>query len=757
MLMRSSESYSTLDDPADEIPIIREQRTEARSDGALLDLRGMWLLLRWRARLIGLVALATVVLAGCALVALPPKYRATTVVLVDPRQPNVTNTQAVLTGIGADTAAVESQVELIESSALARKVIASLKLAEDPDFVSPSLIEQITGGLLALVGRDPTASEQRISRLVHKFQSGLVVRRRGLTYVLEIGYVAKTPAKAAHISAAVAEAYLDDQRAAKGEITARASGWLVDRIEEMRERVRKSEEAVADYRSANNMVDVTQGNKLINRQVEDLTQQLALTRSRTAEARARLERVQQATQRNNDPAALSEALQSQVIANLRSQYAEATRAEAESSAINGDRHPGLIAVRAQLAGLRRQIDTEVGRILVAVRNDYQAATTREAGLENELAKLKEQAGSLSQADVRLRELDREAQANRALFEQFLTRAKETTEQQSLQIADARIVSPALPPLKPDRPSAILLLVAAAVGGGILGIGLVLLLEQMRQGFRTSREVAQFLSLSNIGMLPRQTDDHSRRRRRFGAARAAPAATAGSGAARFALDHPHSLYARNLRAIHSRLRRSGPRVGDVVVIVSALPGEGKSTFACNFALAAAGAGVRTLLIDGDLFAASSTRAFGIQKAGVLEILDGKASFWNVIAKETKTGLHVLGARDLSAAADAAVDLDRTRLAAFLREFRKHFDLVVLDSPAILPIGGSPAHLECADRAVLLVEWDRTERQAVAEALDMLDAHAQKVAGVVLNKVSTDWCRLFDYGGYLINAASAKGAS
>ena len=203
-------------------------------------------------------------------------------------------------------------------------------MAEDPDFTSLSLMDRISDGLSTLLGRDPDAFERtRTGRLIYKFQNGLTVRRRGLTYVLEISYRAGDPVKAAHISGTIAEAYLDDQRAAKGEITARASGWLGDRIGEMRERVRSSEEAVAAYRSANNLVDVTQGNKLINRQVEDLTQQLALARSRTADASARLERVQQATQRNSDPATLSEALQSQVIANLRSQYAETVRTEAE--------------------------------------------------------------------------------------------------------------------------------------------------------------------------------------------------------------------------------------------------------------------------------------------------------------------------------------------------------------------------------------------------------------------------------------------
>src|SRR5262249_23099479 len=152
------------------------------------------------------------------------------------------------------------------------------------------------------------------------------------------------------------------------------------------------------------------------RQVEDLTQQLALARSRTADARARLERVQQAAQHNGDPATLNEALQSPVIANLRSQYAEAARVKAEYSAVYGNRQPSLIAASPQPDDMRRQIDNEIARILVGVRNDYQTAVSREASLEAELSKLKEQSATLSQADVKLRELEREAQANRGLFE-----------------------------------------------------------------------------------------------------------------------------------------------------------------------------------------------------------------------------------------------------------------------------------------------------------------------------------------------------
>jgi uncharacterized protein involved in exopolysaccharide biosynthesis len=152
--------------------------------------------------LIGLITLSTVALAIAALVLIPAKYKATTIVLVDPRQPHVTNTPAVLPGIGADAAAVESQVELIQSPGLASKVIESLRLDEDPEFTAPSLIDPILDAISALLGHDSEApAKAKATRLIYKFQNGLVVRRRGLTYVIEINYSAKDPSKAARISA----------------------------------------------------------------------------------------------------------------------------------------------------------------------------------------------------------------------------------------------------------------------------------------------------------------------------------------------------------------------------------------------------------------------------------------------------------------------------------------------------------------------------------------------------------------------------
>jgi succinoglycan biosynthesis transport protein ExoP len=754
MLTRNSAHPPQLDDSPEQNAFARVRAVDSVESSAVtnaFDLRTFWLTLCWRARLIAGITLATVVLATAALIVIPPKYQATAVVIVDPRQLHVTDTPTVLTGIGADAAAVESQVEIITSTALARKVITAMKLEDDPEFSQASWSDEISSALHTLVGGDGGALlRTKEERLISNLQKNLTVRRRGQTYVLEINFYAKDAAKAARIANAVAQAYLADQREVSSNTTASASEWLDSRMEGMRERLRRSDEAVESYRSSHNIVDVTQGNKLINRQIEDLTQQIALARTYTADARARMEQVESAARHKDDPSTLSEVLQSPVITNLRSQYTDAARTVSEYSTMYGERYPALSVVRARLADVRRQIDDEIARILAGVRNDYQTAVNRQNTLEGALAGLKEQFAAADEAEIKLHELERDAQANRDLFEQFLNRAKQTSEQQSMQIADARIVAPALPPLKPSRPAMSLLLGAAACAGLLLAIAIALLMEQMRQGFRSLREATQFLALPALGMLPTQPDDTEEARNWRNWRRSPSKGDVSGKACRFALRYPRSAYARQLRAIQARLF-DDMTTTKIVTVASAVPGEGKSTFACNFALAAADIGMRTLLIDGDIYTGKTGLVFGSRKAGLSEVLNEQISLRQALAKDPVTGLCVLGARDPSRAAQPET-IDPARLESLLHQCRNEFDLVVLDTPAILPVGGIAPYLKGADCAVLVVEWDGTPRQAVSEALDLLDMDAQKIAGLVLNKVSPRWFRLFRYGGRYPESAS-----
>ena len=692
-----------------------------------LDLHKLMRLLRWHMRMIATLVAVMVVGAGVVLAILPPKYKAVTVVLVDPRQPRVTASEAVLSGIGADAAAVESQVELIQSSALAKRVIAKLALDQDAELATRSLLDALRGAVSGLFGAAGDDEATRLNRLVYRFQTGLSVQRRGLTYILEIGYSSPDPQKAQRISSAVAEAYLEDQRTRRSNITADASGWLGGRIDELRHRLERSERAVADYKSSNSMVNVTQGNKLISRQIEDITQQIALARSRKAEAQGRLEQVKDVTRQPEHTSGLVEVLQSPVVAQLRTQYAEVARQEADFRAIYGDRHPSIVAIRAQATDLRRQIEREIARVVDGIRNDYLVAKSREAALEVELTTLRSRADSQAQTDVRLNELEREAQSDRALYEAFLNRAKETGEQQSLQIAEARIASPALVPIKPERPPALLLLAAAAILGLLLGIGLVLILEQLRRTFRSAEEVEQTLGVRTLGVLPQQQAGTDIRR-----------------AVRYVIDRPTSDYAGSLWSLMTRLQRAQRlREREVLAIVSAVPNEGKSTLASNLALAYAASGLRTLLIDGDCYAMSVTSAFGLNRPGLNEVLEGHAKLSNALVRDAQSGLFVLAARDPSSAARETGD---KALASLLRDLRDQFELIIVDCPAILPVDGG-SFVEHADRIAFVIAWDETERSAVEEAFAMLGRHFSKLAGVVLNKASPRWYGAFDGGRYL----------
>jgi capsular exopolysaccharide synthesis family protein len=696
-----------------------------------LNVGKLLLILRWYARFIAGVAAAVLLLALLALLIIPPKYKAVTVVLVDPRQPRVTASETVLSGIGADAAAVESQVELIQSSAIAKRVIAKLALDKDPEFSKAGLTDALRGAAAYLMGRDAAEDEDtRLNKLVYRFQSGLSVQRRGLTYILEVGYSSIDARKAAKISSALADAYLEDQRQRRSNITADASGWLGGRIDELRQRLEKSERAVADYKASNNLVNVTQGNKLIARQIEDITQQIALARSRKAEAQGRLDRVKDASRQPEPSAGLGEVLQSQVVTTLRTQFAEVARQEADLRAIYGERHPTIAAIRAQAADLKRQIDREIARVVEGIRNDYQVARSREASLETELADLQTRAGSVSQADVRLNELEREAQSDRTLYEAFLGRAKETGQQQSLQITEARIASPALVPIKPERPPLLVLLAAAGVLGLLVGVALALILEQLRRGFRSADDVTDILGVGRLGILPEfdaNKDDVKT-------------------SARLAIERPTSDYAGSLWALMTRLQRTAQRHEDrkVLAIMSAVPQEGKSTFASNLALVSAASGVKTLLIDADPYAASVTRAFELRQPGLTEVLEGVARLEGALARDPRSGLYVLGARDPSVPAREAAS--SRKLADLLRELKGQFDQIIVDCPAILPVDGGTL-AEHVDRIAVVIAWESTDRAAVEQAFELLGDHVAKIDGVVLNKVGARWYKAFDEGRYL----------
>ena len=373
--------------------------------------------------------------SGLALVyvmAVSTLYTATSTVLVDPRRASVVETnQSVLSNFGTDDATIESQTLLIQSVAILDRVVRKLKLTEDEEFTpKPGLLDPIKALFRSSGPSDGANPEDAArSRSVDILQKRMKVTRQGTTFLVDINVSSQSPRKAATIANAIADAYFEEQVRSKSDATRIAATWLGGQIGDLKSRVVTSEKAVEDFRSANNLT-VSQGVTVNDQQITDLNNKLIAARVQTAEARAKYDQAQQISKSGGDPGGINAAISSEMITKLRTQYADIAKSEADMSSKYGARHPLVANVRAQLRDTQKLINAEIQRILDSTRHDYDVAQSREASLQQSLDQLQGVSTSSGQAQVRLRELQREAEANRTLYESYLARSKEATAQET---------------------------------------------------------------------------------------------------------------------------------------------------------------------------------------------------------------------------------------------------------------------------------------------------------------------------------------
>lgn len=708
-----------------------EYRPEDTGPGGLLDPGSVRLLFRRHWRLISCV-FAGFVLVGVAVVSvLPPRYTATAVLLVDPRQQRVVQSEAVLPGIGNDSAAVESQIEVIQSTTLARRVIEELHLAESPDF-EPTGLGQALARLKTWIGgarrEDPEGAARR---LLARFADGLRVQRRGQTYVLEVGYVARDPDRAAAIANAVANAYLRQQVTLKRDATQEASGWLDGRLDDLRRQADAADRAVADYKAAHGLVDTGdrggQRQTLVEQQLADLNAQLVQARVKVEDVQSRYDQVKRASADSVGNGGLPEALQSPVILALRTQLAATARNVAEMTQVYGPRHPAIRTGQAELGELHRQVAAELARIAAGLQNELASAKARVAALGTSLKALKSQSADTDQDNVKLHELQREADATRTVLQQFLLRYRETSEQQTLQVPDARILSPAAAPLVPSSPNVPVLLGLFTIIGLALGLAAGVLADRLSRSVRSAREAEKLLALPVLALLP---EVNASDLPPLAGRRGRPADR--ERIDRLAVDRPLSRFGEAIRGLAIRLRPPHADRCTVMLVVSAIAGEGSSTVAANIARVMARGGASTLLVDADV----RRRAEATSLPGLHEALRDGANPLSLLRREPDSGLVILPGGQIDDPGGASQLLTSRAMDQALATLRPKFDTIVVDGAPILSSVDSRALLDLADAALLVVAWDETRRDSLEAAVDSLGANADKVLGIALNKVGLD---------------------
>jgi polysaccharide biosynthesis transport protein len=458
-----------------------ENAAPTRTASSSLDLSRLfaivWKRRRWVIATTAVCLVAAVLFGQLA----PHRYTALTQILIDPNELKVLDNvlRAQSTFNDAHIAQVESQARVLVSDNVLKRVIDRLKLDQDPEFIgtgSPGF--DPVGAVRTLLMSQPAGRHDPALDALRELKKRTFAKRAERTYVVETGVWTREPDKAVRIADALVAAFLDEQAMARAEAARRASGSLNARLSELQERVRLAEERVEDYKKQNGILSAS-GQLVSEHQLSELNSQLVLARTRTAEAMTRYEQIRTFQRSKADPGAVSEAIQSSTIAALRSQLAEIQRRQGELTATLGARHPSVGEIESQVRNLNRAITDELARIAEAARNEWERAKANEQALARNLDTLKHGLEDTNEARVKLRELERELAAGRSVYESFLVRTREVSEQERLDTTNIRVIASAEPPQHRSFPPRTLILMAAALFAGLpLGAGVALLREWM---------------------------------------------------------------------------------------------------------------------------------------------------------------------------------------------------------------------------------------------------------------------------------------
>ena len=323
-----------------------------------IDLRELLRIARRRGPMVAVMGLLAALLGATYALQLTPIYTAKAKLLIDTNQKNIINAEAVVSSIGRDNSALESELELIRSYDVSKRVVKKLKLDEQTDS-GPHKVSVLRQLISLVLSRDPApepvVQKDLTDKVIRSLANSVRVDRKGWTYVVDIKYSSEDAVEAARIANGFADEYLVDQLEASYEVTRRANDWLSERLGDLRKKVRESERAVELFKVQNNIVQ-TGGSTLSDQQVAKLNEQLILARAETAQAQARYDQVQSVRKSGGDITAFADALQSTALASLKGKASEIRRELANLSAKYGNRHPSVVSARAQLKDVRRSIN-----------------------------------------------------------------------------------------------------------------------------------------------------------------------------------------------------------------------------------------------------------------------------------------------------------------------------------------------------------------------------------------------------------------
>jgi len=682
-------------------------------------------------------ALVISLLAGVVAFVSTPIFEAKTTLLIETNKQKVVTIEDVYSGVGASREYFQTQVEIIKSREVALKAIAKLKLYDNPEF-DPRAPKKGLSALIAKVGfaSEPAPrewNEQTLSEAVYnRFANNLSIEPIRLSQLVVIRFTSPDAALAAQVTNTVAQTYIENDLDARYQMTRTASVWLQERLSGLKNKLTESEQILQTYREKQGIVSMKEASQSgAGQQLELLQSRLIEARTRRAEVEATYKIVKDAAS-GGDLASQPAVLNSAQVADAKRQATEASRKLADASQRYGKEHPKYMQAdsesKSAADNLQRQVDLVVG----GINHEYERARSTEKMLEGALGSARGTVQNINRKEFELGVYEREVDSNRQMYDMFMKRAKETNVAGDLQTTVARVVDLSSVPNEPIKPKKGLIIAVALFMGLLIGAMLALLMEVLDNTLKTAEDVETRLKYPLLTVLPLLATKEIERK----------------VSGHMVATQPNSLYSEAIRTARTGILLSFVDLPSrVLLVTSSVPGEGKTTFASNLAIAHAFT-KKTLLIDADMRRPSVAKSYGLDasKPGLSELVAGSASFKDCLQSLPDTNLKVLTSGVIPP--NPLELLHSDRFAQTLSELAKIFEVIVIDSPPVALVSDALILGALASGIIFVSKAQSTPYVMARKSLQRLRRADGNVIGVVLNALDFVKAEKYygEYSGY-----------
>lgn len=710
-----------------------------------LDVRALWMSIWRRKWAVIAMVLAVTMIAGLYAMSLTPIYRAASSLLIDDKSAKVLSIEQIYGVEGGGAEYMQTQIELLQSRALAERVVRKLSLAEHPLFdprqqAEPSKLSQLLGGFdissilpitlpKDLAAADETSEEQIVEQVTSALMSSIGVMPKGKSQVILVQVDLADPVLAAQIANALAEGYIESQLEGNMEMSMNASNWMNGRLGELQQKLKDSENKLQRFREAENLVDVQGVTTISAAELSATGDRMIDARRARAEAESQYRQVQAMKGAGWEKVATVPAvLGNPLIQQFRTAEAKAQARVDEVSRRYGKRHPEMIAANTELAAAQAALKAQVEQVVAGIESSYQLAVANEGSLRSSFEAKKGQIQDISRKEFQLRELEREVEANRSLYDTFMTRLKETTATADLESVNARIVDRAVTPKIPVKPQKSVIVAVAGLLGLFIAVGLCLLLESLNNTFKAPEQVESKLNLPVFGILPKVAKLERK------------------DLAHLFTSDKHKTFSESIRTIRTGMALASiSHPHKVIVVTSSVPGEGKSTVSANIAYAF-GQMEKVLLIDADLRRPTMARNFDfpVGAMGLANLIAGNATLEDVIREVD--GIHMMCAGTVPP--NPLEMLSSPRFTKLIEALRSKFDRIIIDSPPTQAVSDAIVLGTQADSLIYVIKSAATPIPLVERGIGQLLQSNAPVNGIVLNQVDVNKGKKYgyNYGGY-----------